>query len=103
MQEAAYQRKLIKRLQLLFPGCYILKNDPAENQGIPDILILYNNRWAMLEVKISAKARSQANQDYFINTFNSMSFAAFIHPDNEDQVLYDLQSAFGIAGQACVS
>jgi hypothetical protein len=93
MREVAYQAKLIKRLQVLFPECFILKNPPSENQGIPDILILFRDRWAMLEVKVST--RIQPNQIYFIDMFNEMSFAAFIHPQNEEQVLYDLQSAFG--------
>jgi hypothetical protein len=93
MREADYQARLIKRLQLLFPGCFILKNDPSENQGIPDIIILFENRWAMLEVKVSFAI--QPNQLFYVEMFNRMSFAAFIHPQNEEQVLYDLQSTFG--------
>lgn len=95
MREAAYQARLITKLQSMFPGCFILKNDPAENQGIPDILILFGNHWAMLEVKTSACAPEQPNQDYFVDLFDGMSFAAFIHPQNEDLVLNDLQSTLG--------
>lgn len=97
MREVAYQSKLIKRLQVMFPGCFILKNNPAEVQGIPDILILYGHRWAMLEVKFSMNASEQPNQYYYIDMFNDMSFAAFIHPQNEEQVLHDLQSTFGVS------
>lgn len=95
MREVTYQRKLINKLQAMFPGCYILKNDPSENQGIPDILILFGDRWAMLEVKLSRSSYEQPNQAYFIDIFNAMSFAAFIHPQNEEQVLHDLQSTLG--------
>jgi hypothetical protein len=95
MREAAYQGKLIKKLQIMFPGCFILKNDPSENQGIPDILILWGNSWAMLEVKKSRIASDQPNQSYFVDMFNEMSFAAFINPQNEEMVLDALQSAFG--------
>jgi hypothetical protein len=101
--EVVYQRKLTKKLQRLFPGCEIIKNDPAENQGIPDLLILFKGLWAMLEVKLSAKAPSRPNQGYFVDKFNEMSFAAFIYPENEEQVLHDLQSAFGTARKARVS
>lgn len=87
----------------MFPGCFILKNDPSENQGIPDILILYQDQWAMLEVKISGSACEQPNQDYYVELFDDMSFAAFIHPGNEEQVLYDLQQSFGVARQARIS
>lgn len=103
MQESVYQRKLIKKLQGLFPGCTILKNDPAENQGIPDILILFNDRWGMLEIKKSSRSQNQPNQSYHVDHFNEMSFAAFINPQNEEQVLHDLQQAFGVSGQARIS
>lgn len=94
--EAAYQNKLIKKLEVLFPGCHIQKNDPTENQGIPDILILFKKHWSMLEIKLSSVSDRQPNQDYYIDKFNDMSFAAFINPQNEEQVLYDLQQSFGV-------
>ncbi len=93
--EAAYQAKLIKKLESLFPGCYIRKNDPAETQGVPDILILFGSQWAQLEVKLSDTAHIQPNQSYYIDMFNEMSYASFINPQNESEVLYELQRAFG--------
>ena len=93
--EASYQTKLIKKLKRLFPECHIQKNDPAEHQGIPDILILIGGRWAMLEVKKAVTASRQRNQEYHVNKFRKMGFAAFISPENEEQVLNDLQSTFG--------
>lgn len=96
MREAQYQRTLIKKIQGMFPGCYILRNDPAELQGIPDILILFGNTWAMLEVKMSSIANQQPNQDYYVDLFNHMSFASFINPDTEELVLGELQSALGV-------
>lgn len=49
--ERDFQAKLIKELKVMFKGCIIVKNDPNYIQGIPDLLILYNDRWAALEVK----------------------------------------------------
>lgn len=103
MLEANYQRKLINKLEHLLPGCVILKNDPAVNQGYPDLLILFQNMWAMLECKVEEGAPVQPNQEYYVEKFGDMSFAAFIHPGNEEEVLHDLQSAFGIEWQARVS
>lgn len=97
MNETTYQRKLIQKLRLMFPGCHVIKLDPSRNQGIPDVLILFRNLWAMLEVKFSATASEQPNQSYYVNKFDEMSFAAFIHPQNEEQVLNDLQSTFGVS------
>lgn len=96
MAENKYQRQLIKKLKILFPGCFILKNDPSYLQGVPDLILLYNDRWAMLEVKIKINASEQPNQRYYIERLSELSFAAFISPDNEEEVLYELQRTFGL-------
>ena len=103
MQESGYRRKLVKKLTGLFPGCFVLENDPARNQGIPDLLILFKGLWAMLELKISESAPMRPTQVYYINHYHDMSFAALIYPENEEQVLRDLQSAFGVRGATCLS
>ena len=94
MLESKYQAKLIARLEHKFPGCVVIKNDPGYMQGVPDLLFLYGPFWAMLEVKASANAPEQPNQHYYVQLFGSMSFSAFIHPDNEEEVLDALQQAF---------
>jgi hypothetical protein len=93
--EKAYQLELIRKLRIIFPGCFILKNDPSEIQGIPDLLILYGDRWAMLECKRSNKDRIGPNQKHYVEFFDEMSFADFINPENEKEVLNDLQLSFG--------
>jgi hypothetical protein len=92
--ESKYQRLLIIELRRRFPGCVILKNDSSYLQGIPDLVIFYDDRWAMLEVKASATAPLQPNQDYYVAKLDEMSFAAFIFPENEEAVLRDLQQTF---------
>ena len=95
MLERDYQAMLIKKIKRLLPGCVVLKNDSDYMQGIPDLTILYNERWAMLEVKVSKPARSQPNQRYYIDELNKMSFASFIYPSIEEEVLGALQQALG--------
>jgi len=92
--ENAFQAKLIRKLKKLFPGCEILKNDAGYRQGILDLTILWKRYWAMLEVKDSATARERPNQGYYVRKLNDMSFAAFIYPENEEEVLAALQEAF---------
>lgn len=94
MNERIFQRELIRRLQAMFPGCVILKNDPGYQQGVPDLIILFEDKWAMLEVKAFAEATEQPNQSYFVELLNGMSFAAFIYPAIEEEVLYALQQTF---------
>jgi hypothetical protein len=92
--ENQYQARLIKRLMATFPGCVVLKNDPSYQQGILDLTILYKNKWALLEVKRSRSAPARPNQDHFVHQLNDMSFAAYIYPENEEEVLNALQQAF---------
>lgn len=94
MLERGYQAKLITKIETLFPGALVLKNDPNYIQGIPDLTILYQNRWALLEVKASAGARHRPNQDYYISKADEMSFASFIFPENEDEVFLKLEEHF---------
>lgn len=98
MRETTYQLRLMGRIQRRFPKCFVLKNDPRYLQGIPDIIILYGDRWAMLEVKMDPKASIQPNQEYYIDFFDLMSFASFINPETEEEVLYELQRALGLNG-----
>lgn len=89
--ENEYQAELIKRIKSRIPGSFVLKNDPDYLQGIPDLLILYQDKWAMLEVKRSADAKHRPNQDYYIEKFGEWVYSAFIYPENEDVVLDELQ------------
>jgi hypothetical protein len=94
MTEAQYQSNLIRKLKKMFPGCEISKMDSSYQQGFPDLLILWNDKWAVLEVKKSATADVQPNQEYFVEKLGRMSFAAYIYPENEKEVLSALQQAF---------
>lgn len=94
MKESKFQADLIVELKNLFKGSIIIKNDPNYIQGIPDLLILHKDRWAALEVKASAGASRQPNQDYYVNQMDDMSFAAFICPENKDTIIDGLQRTF---------
>jgi len=92
--ESDFQAKLIASLKDIFPGCMVIKNDPNYRQGFPDLLVLFNDRWAALEVKASENAAVQANQRYYVEKLNGMSYAAFIFPENLEEILNELQFAF---------
>lgn len=93
MLERDYQARLIKKLEQMFPGCMILKNDAEYRPGIPDLSIFYGARWAMLEVKASAKSKFQPNQEYYLKRMNEQGFASVIYPSIEEDVLSALREA----------
>ena len=94
MVESKFQSGLIKTLKKIFPGCIVMKTDPTYIQGIPDLLILYRDKWAALECKKRANAKKQPNQEHYVNQMNEMSFSRFINPENKEEVLDELQQAF---------
>lgn len=100
MLENKFKTQLVSELEEMFPGCIVVHLDPNEIQGIPDLLVLYGNKWAALEGKKSANATRRPNQDYYVDLMNRMSFAAFIYPENKEEVLHELQQAFNVRRSA---
>jgi hypothetical protein len=93
-RESGFQHGLIQKIRNRWPGSLVLKNDANYTQGIPDLLVLYEDQWAMLECKRSANEAHQPNQDYYVSKLNGMAFARFICPENADDVLDELDRHF---------
>jgi len=93
-KESAFQSDLVKELKERFDGCVVLKNDPSHRQGIPDLTVLYRDKWATLECKRSENEHRQPNQDWWVDKMNNMSFSRFIFPENRDEVLAELEDWF---------
>lgn len=98
-----FQADLIEELREMFPDAIILKNDANYLQGVPDVLVLHEDRWAALECKASADAIKQPNQGYYVGLMNAMSYASFVYPENRTEVLHDLCQTFGRRRPARVS
>ena len=94
MLENRFKTKLVNELKTIFPGCIVTHLDPTEIQGIPDLLVLYEDKWTALEGKKNAKASVRPNQNYYVDRMDDMSFASFIYPENKDEVLNRLYSYF---------
>ena len=90
--ESGFQDSLIKQIKKILPGSMVFKMDQI--QGLPDLLILYKNKWATLENKRSATASRQPNQEYYVNLMNEMSFSRFISPENREDILDELCKTF---------
>jgi hypothetical protein len=94
VKESKFQAGLIKRLKSEFPGCVVLKNDEQYIQGFPDLTVLYQDKWAVLESKRFESASHRPNQDYYVNLLNGMSYSRFVYPENEEEVIDDLREVF---------
>lgn len=94
--ESGFQDRVVKELKELYPGAIVTKMDSF--QGIPDILILYKDKWASLECKKNKGAKKQPNQEYYVNKMNEMSFSRFIYPENKEEVFNELQHTFHLGG-----
>ena len=99
-RESDFQSKLIEELKTIFKGCLVMKLDSGYIQGIPDLLILYKDKWATLECKKSKNAKRRPNQSYYVNLMNEMSFSRFIFPENKEEVINEIREAFGVAREA---
>ena len=96
MRENEFQAKVIQEIRSKFPGCIVLKNDANYIQGVPDWLILYNDKWAALECKKDKTSSHRPNQDYYVSLLDGMSYAAFVYPENKKEVLNELEQALGV-------
>ena len=94
MKESKFQADLKKELKKMFPGCIVTKLDSSDIQGIPDLLVLYKNKWATLENKRSKNSPKRPNQEYYVEKMNDMSFSRFIYPENKEEVLNELRETF---------
>ncbi len=94
-KESKFQKEVMDEIRETYPGCLILKNDSSYIQGIPDWTILYKDKWAVLETKRDKDAKSQPNQPHYVEKLNEMSYSAFIYPENKEEILHELQQAFG--------
>lgn len=89
--ESGFQDRLVREIKDELPGCMVFKMDQI--QGIPDLLILHNDKWASLECKRERNAKRQPNQEYYVDRMNQMSFSRFIYPENREDVLDELYQA----------
>lgn len=94
--ESEFAFELREEIKARFPGSFIIKLDPQRVQGIPDLLVLWRNRWAILETKRGLKSVRQPNQEYYVGLFDEMSFSDFVHPLNYREVLDEMERAFGL-------
>lgn len=93
-RESSFQANLIHEIKERFSGSIVIKNDAGYIQGLPDLIVLYGKHWAALECKRSGRAGHRPNQQWYVDLMNEMSFAAFVYPENKEEVLNGMEQAF---------
>ena len=96
-KESDYQHDLIEKIKERFPDSFVLKNDPNYIQGIPDLTVLWKDKWATLECKKSKKDYDKdftPNQHIYVQKMKRMSFSSFVYPENEQEVLDAMERSF---------
>lgn len=91
MTENQYQLMLIKEIRSWDQDIFVFPMDGGDYQGFQDILILYKDMYALLEVKMAEDSHRQPNQDWYVEYFSQHVFSSFIWPEIEREVLNDLQ------------
>ena len=102
VMERNCQRDLIKEIKHRFKGSIVCKLDANYIQGIPDLLILYKDRWANLECIRNAHAPHRPNQDYYVSLMDKMSFSRFIFPENKERILNELEQSFETSRESLI-
>lgn len=96
MLETDYQNKILKpAIHERFPGCFVFKQDESQCQGIPDLIVLYGNQYAIIECKRSAKAKYRPNQEFYLDMFTKWNVLAMTsYPENFEWTLEMLEGYF---------
>lgn len=95
--ESKFQADLIVKIRWMLGGehqCQVLRGNSAYQPGVPDLIFLFAGGWIALECKKSAGEAKQPNQDFFVDKLERLSFAAFIYPENREEILDAIQRTF---------
>lgn len=95
MNEGDFKTNLIQKLKRIFPGMIVLHNNANFIRGIPDLTLLYKDKYAILEGKMTSSSSKRPNQDVWVDYFkNQGAYAAFISKSNEEEIINELRRYF---------
>lgn len=95
MLESKFQSKLVEELRSTFPGIDVAKTDSSSVQGLADLILLYGDKFVILECKRSEHEKHQPNQDYYVNKYrNAGTPSCFVFPENKDETIERLKAYF---------
>lgn len=94
-KETDFKNELYKKIRTRYPGSEVVPNDANYLQGFPDATVyLPNGKYFLLEGKIKKDASRQPNQEYYVNESPLSSNAMFVYPENEEEVLLEIERRY---------
>lgn len=90
-KESEFQKEVAGWLRK--QGCRVIKQDPAigKQKGIPDLLVLKEGWWGMLEIKAHKNSSHQPGQDEWVAWANENSYGKFVYPENWEEIQEELE------------
>ena len=85
--ETVFSREFRQAISKVYPETIWIRTSPNQIQGIPDWIMLYQNRYFVFEFKKYEGAPSRPNQPYYVALLNDWSYARFVYPENREEVL----------------
>ena len=92
-RETKFKKMFKKKLKRLYPECIIVEADPTYFWSVPDVYFFLGSFWAALEFKRTEGSSRRPNQEYWVEVLDKMSFARFVYPGVEEEVLSELEAA----------
>jgi len=94
MLEATFKARFIERLRCRLRGVDLDIIHNTTGNSKPDLIILGSPNWAALEFKKTARSKTRPNQPYHVERMNAKSYARFVYPTIEEEVLDELEELF---------
>ena len=93
MLESGFKAKFLEELENRLPQLD-LDFYTTDRRSMPDTAVLGPGVWAVLEFKKMEDADQQPNQGHHIRRLNKKGYAAFVYPENAEEVLSELEGLF---------
>lgn len=92
--ESTFEKEFCKALRQTLGERYTYTFKLTAAKGIPDRLILYKDKYALLEFKQYKNAKKQPGQETWVGHFDNLAYAAIVYPENAEKVMQDILNYF---------
>jgi hypothetical protein len=95
VKESKFEQDFCRRLRNVDKDVIVVKLTGIS--GIPDRIVLYHDKFVLLEFKRSKNASHRPLQDWYIDHFDGWGLARFVYPENGEEVFSEVLDWFGLS------